>query len=387
MLNRLLKSSIILSAVLLLTGCEEPEAIPAIVFVKTFGGDRADVGNWVEQSDDGGYIIVGQTLSFGAWESDIWLIKTDASGDSIWSKMFGSNEWDNAYCVQQTFDGGYIIAGGTSASGNGDIWLIRTDAAGDTLWTKTFGGDNSEVALYVQQTDDMGYIIAGNTKSYGSGGDDFYIVKTDVAGDTLWTRTYGGGSLDRVQCVQQTTDGGYIILGNTLSFGSGSDDAWLIKTDAFGNIIWSRTYGGSSSDGGYSIEQIQEGGFIIAGGTLSFGAGYEDVWLIRTNSIGDTLWTKTLGGANIDGAHSIQRTADMGYIICGMTCSFGDGIWLIKTDASGDTLWTRVLGNTSIGRTTRQTKYGGYIITGSISVGRDNTDLLLIKTDEYGYVE
>src|SRR6185436_6942133 len=237
-----------------------------ITFQKTFGGTGVDYGVSIQQTTDGGYIIAGTTESMGAGGFDIYLIRTDAIGDTLWTKTFGGIADDGGGSVQQTTDGGFIIMGilGVGLS-NHDIYLIRTDANGDSLWTKTFGGTNTDEGNSVQQTTDGGYIVSGTTSSFGAGGRDIYLTRTDGNGDLLWSKTFGGTSYDEGSSVQQTTDGGYIITGNTLSFGSGNRDVYLIKTDVNGDALWTKTFGGTNDDGGWSVQQTTEGGYIITG--------------------------------------------------------------------------------------------------------------------------
>jgi len=201
---------------------------------RNYGGTGDDFGYSVQQTSDGGYIIAGYTWSFGN-EYQVYLIKTNASGDTLWTKTYGYPTWDWGYSVQQTSDGGYIIAGWTPWVGpEVQVYLIKTNASGDTLWTRTYGGTGDDEGACVHQTGDGGYIIAGVTASFGTGG-DAYLVKTNASGDTLWTRTYGGGNVDYGYSVQQTLDGGYIVAGHTLSSGAGGYDVYLIKTDASGS--------------------------------------------------------------------------------------------------------------------------------------------------------
>ena len=362
-------------------------------FQNTFGGDSLDMGYSVQQTTDGGYITTGSTNSYGNGDSDVYLIKTDGNGDSIWTKTFGGENQDYCNSVQQTTDGGYIITGRTESygAGNKDVYLIKTDGNGDSLWTKTFGGTSFDNGISVQQTNDGGYIILGGTESYGAGNRDIYLIKTDGNGDSLWTKTFGGASQDFGNSVQQTNDGGYIVTGVTESYGAGNKDAYLIKTDASGDSLWTKTFGGSKFDLGNSVQQTNDGGYIVTGRTASFGAGSLDVYLIKTDGNGDSLWTKTFGGSSFDLGFSVQQTTDGGYIIIGGTDSYGNGdrdFYLIKTDVNGDLIWTKTFGGIfrDVGSSVQQTTDGGYIITGYTSSGNGDRDLLLIKADGNGNI-
>jgi hypothetical protein len=213
-------------------------AYAQVRFAKTYGGTSYDLAYSVQQTSDGGYIVAGFTYSFSAGYSDIFLVKTDANGNIIWAKTYGGTNYNWARSVQQTSDGGYIVAGSTYSFGGGyfDIFLIKTDASGNIIWAKTYGGIYySDYASSVQQTSDGGYIVAGWTNSFGAGGYDAFLVKTDASGNIIWAKTYGGTNWDYAYSVQQTSDGGYIVAGYTQSFGEGGD-IFLIKTDANGNI-------------------------------------------------------------------------------------------------------------------------------------------------------
>jgi len=201
-----------------------------------YGGSDYDWGLSVAQTSDGGYIVVGDTYSFGAGEKDVYLVKTDAMGDTIWTRTYGGSSYDYGYSVAQTSDGGYIVAGGTESFGAGycDVYLVKTGSDGDTIWTRTYGGSDDDWGYSVAQTSDGGYIIAGETNSFGAGERDVYLVKTDTVGDTIWTRTYGGSDNDWGYSVAQTFDGGYIVAGSTISFGADSGDVYLVKTDSLG---------------------------------------------------------------------------------------------------------------------------------------------------------
>ena len=369
-------------------------ALQQTMWTKTYGRSYDDDAFSVQQTSDTGYIIAGWTQldTSGGYDTDAWLIKTDAFGDTLWTRTYGGSEIDQACCVQQTMDEGYIIAGETRSFGLGsiDVWLIKTDLFGDTLWTRTFGGGSGDGARFVRQTLDGGYIIAAWTNSFSAGYLDIWLIKTDSKGDTLWTKTFGGTGIDDASSVQQTLDEGYIIAGGTESFSSSSFDVWLIKTNSFGDTLWTKTYGGVAGEGAAAVQQTSDDGYILAGVTTSFGSGLADVWLIKTNSFGDTVWTKSYGGSNDDGAWSVQQTLDGGYIIAGATSSFSagyDDVWLIKTNSFGDTLWTRTYGGIGGDRAScvEQTLDDGYILVGvTSSFGSGLSDIWLIKTDGMG---
>jgi hypothetical protein len=274
-------------------GCPKPYSshnpMSAISFAKTYGGTDGYWASSVQQTSDGGYIVAGYTDSFGAGDDDIFLIKTDANGNIIWAKTYGGIDNDRAFSVQQTSDGGYIVAGWTYSFGAGsrDFFLIKTDANGNIIWAKTYGGTSWDEATSVQQTSDGGYIVAGDTRSFSAGDDDIFLIKTDANGNIIWAKTYGGASYDEASSVQQTSDGGYIVAGVTRSFSAGWHDVLLIKTDANGNVQWAKTYGGTSVDVAYSVQQTSDGGYIVAGYTSSFGAGSSDIFLIKTDANGN----------------------------------------------------------------------------------------------------
>ncbi|MFB0516362.1 MAG: PKD domain-containing protein [Candidatus Neomarinimicrobiota bacterium] len=363
---------------------------PDTLWTRTFGGSDEDGGYCVQQTIDGGYIITGYTRSYGVGG---WLIKTDSNGETLWTSRFGGHGDDRGMSVQQTPDYGYIIAGyyyDPIIADESDVWLIKTDSNGDTLWIKTFGGTGGDATFSVQQTTDSGYIITGYTRSYGAGDGDVWLIKTDTNGDTLWTRTFGGSSADFGRFVQQTVDGGFIVTGWTWSYGEGYSDVWLIKTDINGDTLWTKTFGGSDEDEGHSVQQTMDGGYIITGETRSYGAGYSDVWLIKTDSNGDTLWTKTFGDNRYDGGRSVKETKYGNYIITGFYDNpYGyTDVYLIKTDINGDVQWEKTFGGNDqdLGLSVQQTKDNGYVITGiTYSYGAGLNDVWLIKTsaDEY----
>jgi hypothetical protein len=355
-----------------------------ITFQKTFGGLGWDNGYSVQQTTDGGYIIAGSTSTNSSGVGNVYLIKTNSNGDTLWTKSYGGWDEDYGICVQQTTDGGFVITGGSESFGAGsrDVYLIKTAANGDTLWTKTYGGWNSDDGYSIRQTTDGGYVIVGLTSSFG-GITNVYLIKTDANGNPLWSKAYGGNSNEEGNSVQQTNDGGFIIAGSTESFGVGNYDVYLIKTNSNGDTLWTKTYGGIYDDHGYSVQQTTDNGYIVVGVTESFGGGSQDIYLVKTNNLGDVIWTKTYGDTLVDWGDNVQQTTDGGYIIVG-SCSYN--VYLIKTNANGGTLWTKIFGgvsNLDYGYSVQQTTDGGYIIAGSTdSFGIGN--IYLIKTDANG---
>jgi carboxypeptidase family protein/type IX secretion system substrate protein len=383
--NQMKKIAISFISILILSTCTFAQ--PTLSWTQTYGGDDSEKGYSIQQTSDEGYIIAGYTDSYGAGDADVYLIKTDAQGDTLWTKTYGGILDDEGYCVQQTIDGGYIVAGETESYGAGDydFWLIKTDASGDTAWTRTFGGWDHDRGRSVQQTSDGGYIITGMTDSYGAGGPtDAWLIKTDTLGIEQWNHTYGGTGSDRGYSVQQTSDGGYIVAGWTNSFGNGTQ-VYSIKTDASGIAEWSQSYGGGLLELGYSVQQTSDGGYVFVGQTTSFGAGYYDVYLIKTDGLGIQQWSQTFGGWHYDAGYSVQQTNDGGYIITGKTLSFGSGdddLYIIKTGSTGAEEWTRILGGSydDEGLNVQNTSDGGYIVVGYTRFdGAPSNDVYLIK--------
>ena len=352
---------------------------PEIQWTKLFREYTLNVGYAIQQTSDGGYIIAGATSTVEGEDDDVFLIKTDENGDTLWTKTFGGVSSDVGYAIQQTKDDGYIIAGKTESFGAGqsDIWLIKIDTHGDTLWSKTFGGISKDYGYFVEQTTDGGYTIAGETSSFGAGGDDVWLIRTDSGGDTLWTTTFGDSSSNRYRSVQHTSDDGYVIAWQ------GSENIWLIKIEDSGDTLWTKSFltkdfGDSISIYNLrSIQQTSDHGYILIGNNTFWHVG--NVMIIKTDATGETLWIKTLPKSN--SSHSIQQTSDGGYIIltserCVLPTCGHLYDRLIKTNALGDTTWT--IETPNYWRAVTQTSDGGYIVTGKryIDFG---WDLVLVK--------
>jgi len=354
---------------------------------KTFGGEDLDWGWSVQETSDGGLIIAGETVSFGSGGFDSWLIKTDCNGNETWNKTYGGTAKDGSRSVQQTNDGGYILGGYADSYGypGHDAWFIKTDNNGNQEWDSVFGGIQSDGTFKVMQTNDEGFIGVGYADSFGAGSHDLWVIKTDEYGNEQWNKTFGTVDWDTGYSIKQCNDMGYLIIGTTLSYGSGNQDAWLIKTDVNGTEEWNKTYGGTDNDWGSNIV-IKEDGFFITGDTRSFGSGGYDIWLIKTDLYGNEQWKRLYGEPLYDETgYSLTETSDGGFAIIGTKTSFSTeltDIWLIKTDDNGHIQWNITLdgGNDEWGYSVDETSDGGYIIAGRTnSYGNGNYDLWLIK--------
>jgi hypothetical protein len=395
MMKMIKNGSLFFVVLVLLFVSHDLQAQGEIEWSKTYGGVELEEARCVQQTSDGGFIFTGRTRSFGVGKESVWLVKTNASGDTLWTRTYGGDAKDRGMSVQQTTDGGYVIAARTESFsvGEWDYWLIKTDVDGDIIWTKTYGGIANDGVECVRQTADGGYILAGGTKSFGAGDEDFWLIKTDSSGDTLWTRTYGGKFGDSAESVKQTPDGGYILTGGTHSFGNGSEgtgNIWLIKTNSFGDTLWTKTYGDSLNNYGIYVNLTSDGGYILTGSTESPDINNTDCWIIKTNSTGDTLWTKIYGGPGEDQGRCVQQTDDGGYVIAAWYSSqiaVGDDniwldYWILKCDADGDTMWTRTYDGGEMDEVyyIQQTNDKGYIVVGFADKSGDaSSDIWLLK--------
>jgi|LGOV01.1.fsa_nt_gb hypothetical protein len=329
----------------------------------TFGGTYNDKAKAVWQTTDEGYIIAGETESYGAGEYDFWLVKTDLNGNEQWNKTFGGTDNDRAKVVQQTTDEGYIIAGETKSYGSDRecFWLVKTDSNGNEQWNKTIKGEDTAEIYSVWQTTDDGYIITGATWSY-YGDRTPWFVKTDSNGNKQWSKIIRITEFDSLDYVHQTIDSGYILAGCSYADYS-CDNPWLVKTDSNGNEQWNKTYGEINSGCAESVQQITDNGYIIVG-ALPYG----QTWLIKTDSNGNRQWNKTIG-ENFWYGNKILLSDDGGYIISGYNTSRGDfctGSWFMKTDSNGNEQWNKtfVEPDYNLAYSVRQTTDGGYILAG-----------------------
>jgi hypothetical protein len=385
-----LKMIFFLSMTVVASTCLLRGQVPDTIWTRVHGGRNDDLGFSVAPTSDGGFIITGKTMPVFGRFWDTYLLKTDASGDTLWLKTYGSEYDELGASVQQTTDGGYILAGSTQPFGLGyvKVYLVKTDATGDTLWTKTLGETENDAAYAVRQTADNGYAITGYSFSWVTGGPDVFLMRTDSQGDVMWAKTYGGLYDDMGYSLEQTTDGGYVIAG--FKGEPLEHDVFILRTDSKGDTIWTKTYGGRYDDVASSIQQTRDGGYIAVGHTTSFTVDQNpDVYLIRMDSKGDTLWTRTYGDIYNDVGYAVRQLPDNGYIIVGYTGrEFVPGlrvdfdVYLIRTDENGNVLWTKTYGGDEmdIGVDVRMTIDGGYIVVGQTnSFGAGATDVYLLR--------
>ncbi len=358
---------------------------------KTFGESGDDVAECIQQTTDGGYIVAGYTTSFGAGGYDIHILKLDSNENLVWQKTFGGGLDDFAFSIQQTTDGGYIVAGYTFSFGvAGDAYVLKLNPSGELQWQKTFGGNGFDTVNSVKQTTNGGYIVAGFTNSFGAGGYDVYILKLDSDENLVWQKTFGGNGDDYAWPVKQTTDGGYIVAGYTTSFGTGNLDVYILKLNSDGSLAWQKTFGRNGDDWANSVQETTDGGYIVAGGTTPFGASGYDVYVLKLNSDGSLAWQKTFGGSDYDVAYAVQETTDGGYIVAGCTWSFGTGgsdAYILKLNSDGSLEWQKTFGGNSydIAYSIQQTANGGYIVAGyTTSFGTGDQDIYILKLDSNG---
>ncbi len=346
-------------------------------------------GRSVVQSADGGYACTGFTGT-PPYDYDMWAAKYSETGTQVWSRTFGRSGYDRGNAILATPDGGFLIVGETSSYGHGnsDVWLVKLTSTGDTSWTRALGGSDQDVGWSVILSRTNEFVIAGFTYSYGNDA-QLYLLKTNQAGQEIWHQTFGGVNFDAGCSVIEASDGGYVVSGVSRNT-QGNASWWMIKTNSSGTYQWGNTYGSTNSGYSYSVKQTFNGDFVLTGEGYST-SGDRGLWVIRTDNSGNQLWLRQFGGTGNDFGNGIATTADGGMIVAGSTESSGAGgsdLFLVKLNAGGDSLWSRVYGGTGTDRgvTVQQTRDNGYIVIGSQTGTGSNTNIWLLKTDPNGNV-
>ena len=338
------------------------------LWTRVYGGIDLDAAKCVQQTQDGGFILTGLTDTYGQGIRSMWLIKTDANGDTLWTRVFGTDSMDVGNYVIEDSEGNFVVTGyiGAYVTSKANVWLLKVNSDGDSLWSQAYGDDVlDERGFWLQETKDSGYVVAGcRATIFESFNSVVLLLKTDSDGNLQWLETYNpdstmfGWALGH--SVDQTADSGFIIAGYFQDENTVNQDVYLIKTDSNGDSLWARTYGGGDEESGWSVEETSDSGFIVT--------GYTDynLLLLKTDSDGDSLWARTYGGETGGWGFQAHQTTDSGYIICGWYYGNGGDAWLLKTDEYGDTIWTRTYGGTQYEalNAVQQTSDGGYVACG-----------------------
>lgn len=310
-----------------------------------------------------------------------------------YTRTYGAYANDVGNAVRQVHDSGFVIAGTTSSFGFGssDVYLIKAGLNGDLEWSKTYGGAQIDQGIDIKQTLDSGLVIVGFTNSFGAGGYDVYLIRTDRFGTVLWEKTFGGPDWDFGHKVLVLDDGGFVVVGDTYSYGQGNSDIYLIRTDQNGDTLWTRTYGGVFDDLGRSVKITDDGGMIIAGG-YGHSSINMDAWLLKTNAIGDTTWTTMVGGDSLELARDVVQTFDLGYSGLGITESLSEWteMYQFKTDPMGNVVWEENWGQPydREGYELLLRADGGFITGGyTRGIGGGGIDFFTQRVDQYGNYE
>ena len=408
------------SLLTILFGCSAAFAqpAPAIEWQRALGGTLNDDGFSLEQTSDGGYIVAGQCFSNNGNVTgqhggiDFWVVKLGSDGSLQWQKALGGAGYDNARCIHQTSDQGYIVAGGTESNdgdvsgnhGSDDCWVVKLDPSGSIQWQRCFGGSNQDAAAAILQTLDDGYIIAGETRSNDGdvsgnhGFDDVWVLRLDAGGSLIWQRTYGGSSDEFAHAMVEAGDGGYVIAGASNSNDGqvtgnhgGGNDYWLLKVNGSGQLQWQKTCGGSGFDRAETVVRTSDGSFVAAGyctsndGDVTGAHGGVDCWVVCLDSSGTIQWQNSLGSSGNDSGESIIAATNGDLVVAGVagindgdvTATHGGGdAWVVRLSGTGTLRWEKSFGGTGGEDATDivPTTDGGYAFTGSTS--SNNGDVL-----------
>jgi hypothetical protein len=393
-------------------------------FQHSYGDHRHERCQSAIETHDGGFLLNGATNSYGAGAVDGLMIKTDAQGNIVWSKTCGASYNDVPTYVLETFDHNFVYVGTTDSSGLNDVLLYKTDSTGNFMWCKSYGGSAADNVVKVLELPDHGYAFTGTTESFGAGLADMFFIRTDMNGDTLFTRIYGTADGESAKSVAITNDGGYIICGKSSAMIAGElvIQSILTRVNSAGNILWTKLYGDTLFQEAQSVAETADHGFIVCGSRDFTSNGNYDILLFKTDSMGVLQWSKTYGGDHGEGSYAIHLLADGSYVLSGYTNSMGYGhqlrtgntnssganrphrdarpltnfvygndstnIFLMKTNANGDTIWTRSYGDSLQEEAflSERTSDGGFILSGfSDYHNADSTQMLVLKTDSMGF--
>jgi hypothetical protein len=365
-------------------------AQPSYYLQKVYDVGGYTICNEVIESSLGGYLMVGNTDGIGNGVYDGMLVKAAANGTAEWAVAFGGASDENAFSVQMTSDNNYIVTGNTYSYGvmmnHCDVFLTKVNSSGSIIWTKTYGRSNDDLGVKVLQSLDGGFIIVGYLLNVISSSYDGLIIKTNSTGDTLWTKRTGGAGYEQFFDVVEQTDGSLIIVGETTSYGAGGADVWVAKYTSAGALSWMKTYGGTNYDEGFAIGKTSDGGFIITGQTNSWGAGNLDAFLLKIDSAGTMQWLKTYGGTAADIGYSLKQATDNGYYLAGQTYNTSNSladVLLIKTNLNGVVDWAKTIGGTDhdYAKSIKMTANGNLLLAGQTNNLLTWKGYYLLKSD------
>lgn len=388
--------TLILSIIL---SCEPPvdrfnPNLESTTFYKVFGGKNEDYGFSLDDTIDGGYILSGFSTTYGNGSWDAWIVKTDSNGNAEWHKSYGTTNREVAKQIMQTKSGNYIILGDHGVPGKGgNILFIQTDVDGNIINEQSYGGINNDGATQIIETTDGGYAIIGYTYSYGSGGRDFWLIKIDETGNEIWSKAFGGIYNETGYSLLQTQDKGFILVGTKWNIYLKKHNIWLLKVGSTGDIEWERIINETSSGYGQKIIESLDNSYIVGGVTKELGNDWYDLWLLKMDYFGNTIWEQVYSMSyirqnsffNID----ISPTNDKGIIVVGPTNQYGLdlNVILMKFNSSGFIEWNELYGGKGedIGLSVIQTKDKGYAFAGRTnSYGNGLYDYFFVKTDTVG---
>jgi len=402
-----------------------------LIWQKRFGGSKWEYAESIAQAQNGDLLLAGGSesvdghVSLNIGSFDLWIIRTTSTGVPIWEKNMGGKAFDIAYSVLEAENGDILIAGMTesspsnvSASGShGDAWIIRLDHAGEMIWEQTYGGTSEDAAHQVVERPDGSLIVIGSTRSndgdvqLNQGGADAWIFALDSDGELIWEHTYGGSEFDQVEHIHLTENREILIAGSTQSADEdidqqkGEGDAWVLRLDHFGKLLWTHTYGGSRFDAAYDILEAKNGDILIAGETESWNGdvhwnyGLNDFWICRLNAVGDLLWERNLGGSWQDQAQAIIEGADGRIVVAGISESADEDLtgnsggadyWVVQLTADGNVLDQQHYGGSGQEQVCGilESKDGGLIIAGDshsvdgdVMAGSGSLDFWMIKLE------
>jgi hypothetical protein len=382
-----------LAAVLVPVSTVVHASSPDTLWTGAYGGDTAEEIRCISATDDGGFVFSGSVwMTTPVEQSDVYVGRIDANGDSLWTTHFGGGGSDVGYAVRETPDDGFIVAGMYSAVGTDDrnVYLVKLNSMGGVEWQKFFGGPQNDEARDVQVlVGDGGYIITGFTRSFGAYGSDVYVIRTTADGDSIATHHYNYSINDVGMSICETVDA-YVVCGHTQS--PTDYDLMIMQTSTHLDPEWVQQYGGSGNDIGFSVKVTPvDFGFIIGGETSSFGAGGMDGWALKTDASGDTLWTRTVGDADYNRFFGADLCPDGGYAFAGQYASVpfeNRKFYAAKLDAGGTLLWEQTygpIGDECVALSMQHVPAGGFIMGGYVTwTADDNRDAFVVRLAEEG---